>query len=74
MSDKFTLITPADYVRHEPKRTLGRWRVTVWDKGRRVVFKDFVYEALADGWAEKIRKDYKDTGALGVFVKKENMS
>jgi hypothetical protein len=59
-------ITP---VKQEQPR--GQFRVTVWFEGIAVGHRNFVFETLADGWAEKMRKQYKEQKALGVFVKKE---
>lgn len=71
MNSDFEKFTPNSFTAACAERR-GReyWRVTIWRNGRPVIYKDFLHEALATGWADKIRNDYRAMKATGIFVKK----
>lgn len=74
MIDGFVPITP-DQFREMSQKALSRhggpWRVTVWKNGKAITYKDFIYETLADAWAQKTRDAAKVLKETGIFVKKE---
>lgn len=74
MIDGFVPLTPEKFeeIKHKAlSRYGGPWRVTVWRNGKAVAHKDFMYETLADAWAQKTRDAAKILKETGIFVKKE---
>lgn len=75
MSD-FELITPESLGPWtggtHAKEHSGRpfWRITLWKGGVVQRRRDFLYEPLATGWAEKVRKELRAARDFATFVKK----